>query len=138
MGVFGVKICPECKKKNFDNGNYCSFCGISFSRNICSSCSKTHKGKGPLCPSCTAAGGDSAFFFNEEDGKTETFVVSSEGREKFATIREAIKRAKDGARILVKPGIYRENILLTRPVEIIGNGPRGILLLKELINLLFL
>lgn len=58
--------------------------------------------------------------------KTEppTVVVDRQGKGDYATITEAIKAAKLGTQILVRPGLYRESIVINKPVEIIGDGKR--------------
>jgi F-box protein 11 len=52
-----------------------------------------------------------------------TRVVAKVGQADFRTIAEAIQRSPEGAQILVKPGLYRESLVLDRPVEIVGDGP---------------
>jgi hypothetical protein len=55
-------------------------------------------------------------------------TVAADGGGEFATIRDALRRAPSGARILVKPGLYRERLRFdptSRPVEIVGDGPAG-------------
>ena len=56
--------------------------------------------------------------------KTEppTRVVDPMGRGTDTTISEAIKAANPGERILVRPGLYKEGLLLDKPLEIIGEG----------------
>jgi F-box protein 11 len=49
-------------------------------------------------------------------------IVAPTGVAHYRTIKEAILAAPPGARILVRPGIYREALRLDRPVEIIGEG----------------
>jgi tetratricopeptide (TPR) repeat protein len=49
-------------------------------------------------------------------------VVSKSGQG-FRTIGEAVRVASEGQRILVRPGVYREGIILDHDVEIIGDGP---------------
>ncbi len=50
-------------------------------------------------------------------------TVSQAGDAEFKTITEAIKAAKPGAQIKVRPGVYRESLVLDRRVEITGDGP---------------
>ena len=52
-----------------------------------------------------------------------TVTVSQAGDAEFKTIGEAIKAAKSGAQIKVRPGVYRESLVLDRRVEITGDGP---------------
>lgn len=49
-------------------------------------------------------------------------IVSAQGEGHCRTISEAIGRARPGARIDVKPGVYVEGVLIDRPVEIVGAG----------------
>ncbi len=51
--------------------------------------------------------------------------VSSSGNGKFKTIAAAIREAADGAEIHVLPGAYAEKIVLRKPVQIIGDGQPG-------------
>ena len=56
--------------------------------------------------------------------KTEppTRVVDPMGRGAHSTISEAIEAANSGDRILVRPGLYKEGLLIEKPLEIIGEG----------------
>ncbi|WP_417912933.1 right-handed parallel beta-helix repeat-containing protein [Candidatus Electronema sp. TJ] len=53
-----------------------------------------------------------------------TLVVAPLHQGDYATITDALKAAKPGARILVRPGSYREDIVIDKPVEIVGDGDR--------------
>jgi parallel beta-helix repeat protein len=52
-----------------------------------------------------------------------THVVDHFYRGDFTTITEAIKAAQPGDRILIRPGLYRENLVIDKPLEILGDGP---------------
>jgi parallel beta-helix repeat protein len=52
-------------------------------------------------------------------------VVSAGGEGDFLSIGEALGNATEGTRILVRPGVYDEGIVLDRRVEIAGDGPAG-------------
>lgn len=52
-------------------------------------------------------------------------VVDALYRGDHATLTQALKVATPGTRILVRPGLYREGILIDKPVEIIGDGEQG-------------
>lgn len=52
-----------------------------------------------------------------------THVVDAYQRAEFATVSEAIEAAKPGDRILVRPGLYQESLVIDKPLEIIGDGP---------------
>ena len=57
--------------------------------------------------------------------KTEppTHVVDAfPGRGEFTTVASAIKAAKPGDRILVRPGLYDEGLVVDKPLEILGDG----------------
>ncbi len=57
--------------------------------------------------------------------KTEppTHVVDAYQRGDFATVGAAIEAAKPGDRILVRPGLYEEALVVGKPLEILGDGP---------------
>jgi parallel beta-helix repeat protein len=52
-----------------------------------------------------------------------TVTVSKLGEADHQSINEAIKAAKAGTRIYVSPGFYSEDIIIDKPVEIVGVGP---------------
>jgi parallel beta-helix repeat protein len=56
--------------------------------------------------------------------KTEipTIVVDAFHRGDYSTLTEALNAAQPGDRILVRPGLYQEGIVIDKPVEIIGDG----------------
>ncbi len=51
-----------------------------------------------------------------------TLVVDQMHRGDHTTITEAINAAEPGDRILVRPGLYKEGLLIDKPIEIIGDG----------------
>ncbi len=51
-----------------------------------------------------------------------TLVVSQQGDGDYTTINEAIANAEPGTRIYIRPGTYTEGIILTKSLEIIGDG----------------
>jgi F-box protein 11 len=57
--------------------------------------------------------------------KTEppTHVVDAYQRGDFATVGAAIEAARPGDRILVRPGLYEEGLIVDKPLEILGDGP---------------
>lgn len=59
--------------------------------------------------------------------KTEppTHVVDPMHRGDYTTITEAIKAANPGDRILIRPGLYLEGLVIDKPLEIIGEGDAG-------------
>jgi len=69
----------------------------------------------------TAAGGAP----RQDTARTEapTHVVDAYLRGDFATVSEAIEAAQPGDRILVRPGLYQESLVVDKPLEIIGDGP---------------
>lgn len=53
-----------------------------------------------------------------------TCIVDPMHRGDFTTISEAISKSKPGTRILVRPGLYTEGLIIDKPLEIIGDGER--------------
>ena len=53
-----------------------------------------------------------------------TVVVDWMKRGDFDTIGSAIEAAEPGTRILVRPGTYREGLVIDKPLEILGDGKR--------------
>jgi parallel beta-helix repeat protein len=52
-----------------------------------------------------------------------THVVDAWHRGDFTTVSAAIKEARPGDRILVRPGLYEEGLVVDKPLEILGDGP---------------
>jgi parallel beta-helix repeat protein len=59
--------------------------------------------------------------------KTEppTIIVDAMYRGDYPTLTEALTAAIPGTRIIVRPGLYRESIVIDKPIEIIGDGDLG-------------
>jgi parallel beta-helix repeat protein len=53
-----------------------------------------------------------------------TRIVDPLHRGDYTTVSEAVKAAKPGDRILVRPGLYAESVIIDKPIEIIGDGDR--------------
>jgi hypothetical protein len=58
-------------------------------------------------------------------------VVSARGDGDFASITEALKVIANGARILVRPGLYKEGIVLDKRVEVVGDGAREDIIIRS-------
>ena len=56
------------------------------------------------------------------DSGPPTRIVDPMGRADHTTITEALKHAASGDRILVRPGLYQEALVIDKPLEIIGDG----------------
>ena len=54
-----------------------------------------------------------------------THVVDAQGGGQFTTVGAAIKAARPDDRILVRPGLYQESLLIDQPLQIVGDGPRA-------------
>jgi parallel beta-helix repeat protein len=54
-----------------------------------------------------------------------TRIVDPLHRGDFSSISDAIRAAKPGDRILVRPGLYKEGLVMDKPLEIVGDGDRG-------------
>jgi pectin methylesterase-like acyl-CoA thioesterase len=44
------------------------------------------------------------------------------GRGEFTTVSAAIEAAEPSARILIRPGLYEEALIVDKPLEIVGDG----------------
>ncbi len=53
-----------------------------------------------------------------------TVEVSALGHGDVTTLAEAVRRLPPGGRVLVRPGRYREQMVLDKPLEVVGVGPR--------------
>jgi F-box protein 11 len=58
-------------------------------------------------------------------------VVSAAGDGDYINISGALKFAGPGARLLVRPGVYREGLVLDKPVEINGDGTPGTVIIAN-------
>lgn len=54
-----------------------------------------------------------------------TLIVSQQRGAQYASISQAVKNAGPGTHILVKPGLYRESLIIDRPISISADGPAG-------------
>ena len=61
-----------------------------------------------------------------------TCVVDPMHRGNFTTISEAISKSPPGTRILVRPGLYLEGLVIDKPLEIIGDGEPGEVVVQAL------
>jgi hypothetical protein len=58
-------------------------------------------------------------------------VVSAAGDGTHRTITEAIRAAVPGMEIRIRPGTYREGVVLDRSVSLVGDGPAGQVVLES-------
>ncbi|MGB8217875.1 MAG: right-handed parallel beta-helix repeat-containing protein [Candidatus Methanoperedens sp.] len=81
-----------------------------------------------------ASGGKESGIAGRPSAKTQPpmFVVDPMHRGDYLTITEAIKAARPGTRILVKPGLYEEGLVIDKPLEIIGEGAPGEVVVQAL------
>lgn len=68
----------------------------------------------------------------QETPPSQTLIVSQGGQSQYGTIREAIADARPGTRILIRPGLYKEGLILDKPVEIVGDGPREDIIVESI------
>src|SRR5207302_6836010 len=66
----------------------------------------------------------SAATLQQPHGPPTTLVVAPTGPADCTTVTQAIRKASPNARILVRPGRYEEGMVLDKPLEIVGDGPR--------------
>jgi len=63
-----------------------------------------------------------SFTFLIGEGAAKTITVDDSGGANYLRIQDAIGIAKTGDMIRVYDGIYRENIVITKKIDLIGNG----------------
>ncbi len=78
-------------------------------------------------PSAAMKGESSEQLTESPTAKKEppTRIVDPMHRGDFATIKEAINAVEPGTRVLVRPGLYQEGLAIDKPLEIIGDGEPG-------------
>ncbi|MCX6830124.1 MAG: right-handed parallel beta-helix repeat-containing protein [candidate division Zixibacteria bacterium] len=88
---------------------------------------KAIKSSAEKSPQREEAGTESADDSRGPLSKTEppTLIVDAFHRGDHLTLGDALKAAKPGDRILVRPGLYKEGVTIDKPVEIIGDGALG-------------
>lgn len=62
------------------------------------------------------------------------FVVALDGSGDFSTLTDALRRAQAGSRLLVRPGIYNEGLVIDKPLEIVGDGALEEIILRSTIS----
>ncbi len=58
-------------------------------------------------------------------------TVSASGGGTYRSISEALKSAPSGATIHIRPGIYREALVLNKPVTLLADGPAGTVVIES-------
>jgi hypothetical protein len=58
-------------------------------------------------------------------------VASAAGDGDYLTVTEALANVAPGGRVLVRPGVYEEAILLDKRVNLVGDGPREKIVIKS-------
>ena len=53
----------------------------------------------------------------------QTHVVDPQGRGDFTTVTAAVRAARQGDRILIRPAVYEEGLVVDKPLTITGDGP---------------
>jgi len=67
---------------------------------------------------------------NPAEGQVPIIVVDQMNRGDYATISQAIAAAKPGSKILVRPGVYDEGLSINKPLEIVGDGDLGTVIVR--------
>jgi hypothetical protein len=60
---------------------------------------------------------------------SEVLVVSARSDGDYRTLGEAIEAASANTRIMVRPGRYNETVVLKKPLQLVGDGPRSAIIL---------
>jgi F-box protein 11 len=84
-------------------------------------------------PSATTTEKSNEQLIESPTAKTEppTFIVDPWHRGDFTSLSEAIKTVAPGTRILVRPGLYQEGLVIDKPLEIIGYGAVGEIVIES-------
>jgi parallel beta-helix repeat protein len=61
----------------------------------------------------------------------KTWIVDDDGPADFRTVQEAINAASSGDTILVRPGTYKENPVITKPLSLLGENASQTTILAE-------
>ena len=59
-----------------------------------------------------------------------SYVVALDGSGDFSTLTDAVRRAPAGSRLLVRPGIYNEGLVIDKLLEIVGDGALAEIVLR--------
>lgn len=89
---------------------------------------KAVEGRSAARQGTDAAGGRDA---GRASAVASSAVVAVEGGGDYASITEALRAVAPGARVLVRPGLYEEALVLDRRVEIVGDGPREKIVIRS-------
>jgi parallel beta-helix repeat protein len=65
-----------------------------------------------------------------ENKLPKTIIVDKNNQNYYTKINDAIDDANPGDRILIHPGIYQEGLILNKPLEIIGEGIVGSIIVQ--------
>ena len=57
------------------------------------------------------------------DSGPQIVFVALQGMASYRSIEEAVRESEPGTRIVVRPGVYHESLVLDRRVQIVGEGP---------------
>jgi nitrous oxidase accessory protein NosD len=60
-----------------------------------------------------------------------TLVVSANGAGDYRTIGQALSNAQPGARIQIEPGVYRESLVIDKPLELVGHGESAKIIIES-------
>ncbi|HJQ67745.1 MAG TPA: right-handed parallel beta-helix repeat-containing protein [Blastocatellia bacterium] len=61
-----------------------------------------------------------------------TLIVSQQRGAQYATISQAVRSAAPGTHIHVKPGLYRESLVIDRPISISADGRAGEVIVESI------
>ena len=69
----------------------------------------------------------------EDKARSDSLIrVAADGNGKYSKIMDAIKVAKANDLITVSPGLYKESLCLDRPITIIGEGQRDLIVIESI------
>lgn len=66
-----------------------------------------------------------------EEVPSATLIVSKQEQGYYTSIRAAIAEAQPGSEIMVRPGVYQENLIIDKRLKLLGDGPRDEIIIES-------
>ena len=121
-------FCQKCGTKNLDAARFCGNCGTRLVD--LSGAAQFDAGSKSASPSRTRE--ESSPNPVRTGSIQRRIVVAQKGSAHYRSIQQAINAAVPNDAIVVKPGVYRESLVLTKPLMLLGDGPVGDIIIEHL------
>ncbi|HEX8288125.1 MAG TPA: right-handed parallel beta-helix repeat-containing protein [Pyrinomonadaceae bacterium] len=112
--AFALKVISNQELKEFER----QYSGQAYSSNIAVQSSISSGVQNKTQPNTIQSNNTSAINVSVR----QSVIVSAEGGANFSTIGEAVKNSPAGARLIIRPGIYNESVIIDKDLEISGEG----------------